>query len=103
MHTAEPILLEPSTFEAGITIENLKRYKSPGIDQIPTELIQGGSNVLRSEIHKIIVCISKKEELPRQWKESIVVSIHRRGDKIEYSSYRGISLLLTTDNILFQG
>jgi len=35
MHTAEPLVLEPSSFEVKIAIEKLKRYKSPSTDQIP--------------------------------------------------------------------
>ena len=38
MHTAEPLVPEPSAFEAELAIEKLKSYKSPGIDQIPAEL-----------------------------------------------------------------
>jgi hypothetical protein len=55
----------------------LKRYKSPGIDQIPAELLQAGGNTLPSEIHKLINCIWKKEELLEQWKESIIVPIYK--------------------------
>jgi hypothetical protein len=33
---------EPSISEFEVAIGKLKRYKSPGADQIPTELIQGG-------------------------------------------------------------
>jgi hypothetical protein len=51
IHTAEPLVPEPSSSEVEIDIEKLKRYKSPGIDQIPAELIQAGGNTLRSEIH----------------------------------------------------
>jgi hypothetical protein len=32
----------------------LKKYKSPGSDQIPAELIQAGGETLQSEIHKLI-------------------------------------------------
>jgi hypothetical protein len=35
IHTAEPSVPEPSSSEVEITVEKLKRYKSPGIDQIP--------------------------------------------------------------------
>jgi hypothetical protein len=66
IHTAEPLVPEPSSFEVEISIEKLKRYKSPGIDQIPVELIQAGGNTLDSEIHKLINCIWNKEELPEQ-------------------------------------
>jgi hypothetical protein len=56
----------------------LKSYKSPGVDQNPAELIQAGGETLRSEIHKLIKLIWNKEELPHQWKESIVVPIHTK-------------------------
>jgi sorting nexin-29 len=44
--------------------------------------------------------IWNKEELPRRWKESIVVPIHKKGDKTDCSNYRGISLLSISYNIL---
>jgi hypothetical protein len=40
IHTAEPLVPEPSSFEVEIATEKLKRYKSPGIDQIQAELIK---------------------------------------------------------------
>ena len=42
IQTAEPLLPEPSTFKAEMAIEKLKRHRSPGIDQIPAELIKTG-------------------------------------------------------------
>jgi hypothetical protein len=82
MHTAEPFVPEPSASEVQVAIRKLKRYESPGVDQIPAELIQAGEETLRSEIHKLIKLIWNKEKLPHQWKESIVVPIHKKGDKI---------------------
>jgi hypothetical protein len=69
IHTAEPFVPEPSAAEVEITIRKLKRYKVPGSDQIPAELIQAGGEILHSEMHKLIVLIWNKEELPHQWKE----------------------------------
>jgi hypothetical protein len=40
MRTAEPFVPEPSASEVEVSIGNLKRYKSPDIDQIPAELIK---------------------------------------------------------------
>jgi hypothetical protein len=51
----------------------LKRCKSPGIDQIPAEFIQAGSNALRSKIHKLVYSMWNREELPEKWIESIIV------------------------------
>ena len=33
---------EPSAFEVDMVIEKLIRHKSPGIDQIPAEMIKAG-------------------------------------------------------------
>jgi hypothetical protein len=44
IHTAEPLVSEPSSVEVEIAIEKLKRYKLPGIDQILAELIEVGGN-----------------------------------------------------------
>jgi hypothetical protein len=44
--------------------------------------------------------IWNKEELPHQWKQSIVVPIHYKGEKTECSNYSGISLLSTSYKML---
>jgi hypothetical protein len=98
MHTAEPFVPEPSASEAEVAIRKLKRYKSPGVDQIPAELIQAGGETLHLGIHKLTKLIWKKEGLPHQWKESIVVPIHQKVNKTDCSSYRGIRLI--TVNII---
>jgi hypothetical protein len=50
IHTVEPLVPEPSAFEVELAIENLKNHKSPGIDQIPAELIKAGGRTIRDEI-----------------------------------------------------
>ena len=87
-------------YVVNMAIERLKSHKSPGIDQIPTELIKAGGRTIRGAIHKLIIAIWNKEELPEEWKESVVVPIHKKGDKTECNNYRGISLLPTTYKIL---
>jgi hypothetical protein len=66
IHTAEPLVSEPSASEVEMAIEKLERHKSPGIDQISRELIKAGGRTFRSEIHKFINSICNKEELPEQ-------------------------------------
>jgi hypothetical protein len=91
---------QPSAAEVEAAIRKLKRYKAPGSDQIPAELIQAGGETLHSEVHKLIMLIWNKEEFPHQSKESIVIPIHKKGDKTDCSKYRGISLLSTSYKIL---
>jgi hypothetical protein len=70
----------------------LKKYKLPDNDQILAELIQVGGKMLLSAIHKLINSVWNKEELPDQWKESIIVQVHKKGDKTDCNNYPGISL-----------
>ena len=42
IHTAEPLVPESSAAEVELAIDKLKSHKSPGIDQIPAELIKAG-------------------------------------------------------------
>jgi hypothetical protein len=51
------------------------------------ELIKVGGETLCSEIHKITCSIWNKEELPQQWKESVVIQIHEKGDKTDCNNY----------------
>jgi hypothetical protein len=65
IHTAEPQVPEPSAFEFELAIEMLKSHKSPGNDQIPAELIKAGGRTIRCKIHKLIISIRNKEQLPK--------------------------------------
>jgi hypothetical protein len=65
MQTAESLVPEPSASEVEVAIEKPKSYKSPGIDQIPAGLTKAGSRKIRSEIHKLVISVSNKEELPK--------------------------------------
>jgi hypothetical protein len=101
IHTAEPLVPEPSLIEVEIAIGELKSYKSPGTDQITAELIKAGDEILCSETLKFICSIRNKEELPQKWKESIIVPIYKKGDKTHGNNYRGISLLSNAYKILY--
>jgi hypothetical protein len=48
IHTAESLILKPSSFELKFAIENLIMHQSPGTDQILAESTQVGGNTLYS-------------------------------------------------------
>jgi tRNA U38,U39,U40 pseudouridine synthase TruA len=100
IHTAEALLSKPSASEVEKTIENVKRHKSPGIDQIPAELIKAWIRTTRSKIHKLIHYIWNKEGLPEEWKESVIVPIYKKSRNTDCSNYRRKLLPTTTYKIL---
>jgi hypothetical protein len=69
---------QPSAFEVEMSIEKRKGCRSQCIDQIPAELIEGGSKTICSEIHKVIHALWNKEDMPEEWKDSsLYLSIRR--------------------------
>jgi hypothetical protein len=67
----------PHPYEFEIAIAKLKSYKSAGSDQIPA-----GDETLYSDIYKLINSIWNNEEVSKQWKESIIVPVYKKGDKM---------------------
>jgi len=53
IHTVEPLVPEPSAFEVELAIGKLKNHKSPGIDQIPAELIEAGGRTIAVRFIKL--------------------------------------------------
>ena len=94
------VVPEPSVLKFEMAIEQLKSHKSPGIYQIPAELVTAWGRTIRSEIRKVINSIWNKEDLPEEWKVSITVPIYKKDDETDCRNYRGISLLLNTFKIL---
>jgi hypothetical protein len=92
---AEPLVPGPSRLEVEIPIA-----KSPGSDQILAELIQAGGEILLPAIHKLINSVWNKEGLPDQLKDSIIVPVHKKGDKTVCNNYLCISLISTPYIIL---
>ena len=82
IHTAEPQVPEPSASDFELAIDKLKSHKSPGIDQIPADVIKAGGRTIFLEIHKLITFIRKKDKLPEEWKESIILHIHKKRYKL---------------------
>ena len=64
---------EPCAFQFEMVMKKLNRHKSPGSDQIPADLIKAGGRTLHSEIQKLMNSVWNEEELPEEWKGSILL------------------------------
>jgi len=63
-------------------------------------LITTRGKTIHSQTHKLINSFWNKEELPEEWKESIIVPVYSKGEKTECITYLRISLLSSTYRIL---
>jgi len=63
-------------------------------------LIKADGRTIRTKIPYCINSIRNKERFSEQWEESIIIPTYKKGDKTNFSNYRGISLLSTTYKIL---
>jgi len=54
MHRTELMLLEPNASGIEISVRKLINYKSPGIDKIPTEMMQSAGSRVLFDIHTLI-------------------------------------------------
>ena len=100
IHKAELLVPEANTFEFEMAIEKLKRHRSSGIDQIPSELLQAVGRTICSEVNKLIISVRNKEELLEWWKELTIVPAYKKGDRSYCSNCKCISCLSFTYKIL---
>jgi len=90
---AEPMLNEVTQEETDKAVDSLKNWKAPGSDSIPSELIKYGGKQLHYAMFKICQTIRKDENVPTIWNESIIIPLHKKGDKTDCENYKGILLL----------
>jgi len=87
IHTAQPLVSEPSVCEIEMAVERLKESNRLVLIQS-----QQGDRAIHLESHKYMNSIWNKEEFPEKWRESIVVPHYKKGDRTDCSNYRGKSL-----------
>jgi len=73
-------------------IRNLKNNKAAVTDGIHSELIKYRGNKLLNKIYELVRQIQEEERVCEEWKETIIVPIHKRGDRDRCENYRGMAL-----------
>ena len=80
----------------------MKNGKSPGIDNVPGELIKGGGEALYDILTKLCQKIWSTNQWPEAWTTSLIIPIPKKGDLKKCSNYRTISLISHTSKILLR-
>ena len=86
-------------------IRMLANGKAVGPGGVSVELfkiILNGDPTLRRRLLDIVVRIWRGGELPQQWKNAIIMVLHKNKDRKECGNYRGISLVAHACKIMLK-
>lgn len=90
----------PSMVEISKAISPLKNHKSSGEDKIVAEMIKAGGDKSIQMLQTLLSKIWREKAVPQDWRDSMVIPIHKKGDKTNCSNYRGISLISVPGKML---
>ena len=83
-------------------VKMLKKGKSPGIDNIPGELIQAGGEDMITALHNICNQIWKDKIWPQNWTRSLIITLPKKGDLKVCNNYRTLSLISHPSKVLLR-
>ena len=92
----------PPMNEVKEAIQQLKNNKAAGEDGLGIELFKFGPEKLAECMHRIIERIWDSEQLLEEWKEGVVTSIYKKGDKLDCENYRAITVSNAAYKVLSQ-
>ena len=77
--------------EAEEAVRSLKAGKSPGVDNIPSELLKNGGEATTIVLTAICQKIWETKEWLKEWTHSLVTHSPKKGNLKQYQNYRTIS------------
>ena len=100
-----PLGVQPTKQELIDAIRSLANGKTVEPGGVPVELFNitlSGDPALRRRLLDIVVRIWRGGEVPQQWKDAIIMVLHKKKDRTECGNYKGISLVAHAGKILLK-
>ena len=96
--------LEPGILECEVkrALESITMNKASGGDGIPVELFQTLKDDAMKVLHSICHQIWKTQQWPQDWKRWVFISIPKKGNAKECSSYCTIALLSHANKVMLK-
>ena len=88
--TKVPLFMEAEIEKA---LKEMKKNKSPGNDQLTSDIIRLGGYEALKQITTIFNNILRTQKIPHEWKEAKIIILFKKGDRKDIKNYRPISLL----------
>ena len=92
--------LSTSSTEVFDTLIKLKAGKAPGKDSITPELLSKCASGIANSLSLLFNRSFSECRIPRDWKEALVVPIHKGGSRTIPTNYRPIALLSVVSKVL---
>lgn len=90
----------PEETEVKSAIENLADSKAAGGDGIAGELLKYGGPATVQALWKVICKAWTEKYIPQEWKDANMITIFKKGDRMDCNNYRGISLLSVAGKVM---
>ena len=97
--------VQPTIQELTDVIRSLVNGKAVRPNGVSVELFKitlNGDPTMRQRLLDIVVRIWRGGEVPQQWKDAIIMILHKKKDRRECGNYRGISLVAHAGKILLK-
>lgn len=77
--------------EVKFALLSLKNDRAPGDDNIPADLLKICDDNIIESFRLVFNQVLRSEEIPKDWLESTIIVVHKKGDKANINNYRPIS------------
>ena len=88
--------------EVDEAVSSLKAAKSPGVDNTPSELLKNGSEATTTVLTAIYQKIRETKEWPKEWTQSLVSPLPKKGNLKQCQNYRIVSLVSHPSEIILR-
>ena len=96
--------LEPDILECEVkwALGSITMNKASGGDGIPIELFQILKDDAVKVLHSLCQQMWKTQQWPQDWKRSVFIPIHKKGNAKECSNYHTIALISHTSKVMLK-
>ena len=91
-----PILKE----EVEAAVQSLKLGKSPGVDNVPSELVKNGGKEVVKALAAICQWIWEQKKWPEEWTQSLMIPLPKKGNLRQCENHRMVSLISLPSKVM---
>ena len=90
----------PTRAEVDRELRVLKREKAAGPDGLPPAFFKDGGESLITALTDLLGTVWKCQEVPEDWRSSVIIPIFKKGSRVCCENHRGISLVSVASKLL---